>query len=111
MAFAMRLLNRALAVMTQEKPPTYWTPDTSGGTKARLLERFGYTVQNWRQLEADIRSGLETEVDVMRTTEYGTRDEIRMTLQTPRGLPLTLRTIWQVDGGTDVPRLMTLYPD
>ena len=34
-------------------------------------------------MKADIRSGLETEVDVVRTTAYGTRDEIRMTLQTP----------------------------
>jgi hypothetical protein len=51
------------------------------------------------------------EVDVVRTTEYGTRYEIRMTLQTPRGLPLMLRTIWQIDGGTDVPRLTTLYLD
>jgi hypothetical protein len=76
-----------------------------------LLEQFDYTVQNWRQLEADIRSGLETEVDVVRTTEYGTRYDIRMTLQTPLGLPLTVRTIWQIDDGTDVPRLLTLYPD
>jgi len=68
-------------------------------------------VQNWGQLEADIRSGLETEVDVVRTTKYGTRYEIRMTLQTPLNVPLTRRTIWQIDGGTDVPRLITLYPD
>jgi hypothetical protein len=113
MAFAMHLPNRTLALITQEKLIDYLlnTEHKRGGTKARLLERFGYTFQNWRQLEADIRSGLETEVDVMRTTEYGTRYEIRMTLQTPRGLPLTLRTIWQIDGGTDVPRLITLYPD
>jgi hypothetical protein len=26
-----------------------------GGTKATLLERFGYTAQQWRRLEADIR--------------------------------------------------------
>jgi hypothetical protein len=76
-----------------------------------LLEQCGYTVPNWRQLEADIRSCLETEVDVVRTTEYGTRYEIRVTLQTPRGVPLTVRSIWQIDDGTDIPRLITLYPD
>jgi uncharacterized protein DUF6883 len=68
-------------------------------------------MQKWGQLEADICSGLETEVDVVRTTEYGTRYEIRMTLQTPLGVPLTRQTIWQIDGGTDVHRLITLYPD
>jgi hypothetical protein len=47
----------------------------------------------------------------VRTTEYGTRYEIRMTLETPLGAPLTVRTIWQIDDGTDVPRLITLYSD
>jgi hypothetical protein len=109
----MQLPNRALAVIAQEKLTDYLlnTRHKRGGTKARLLEQFGYIVQNWRQLEADIRSGLETEVNVVRTTEYGTRYEIRMTLQTPLGIPLTLRTIWQIDDGTDVPRLITLYPN
>ena len=109
----MQLPNRALAVITQEKLTDYLlnTGHKRGGTKARLLARFGYIVENWRQLEVDIRSGLGTEVDVVRTTEYGTRYEIRMTLQTPLGMLLTLRTIWQIDNGTNVPRLITLYPD
>ena len=79
MAFAMQLPNRILAVIAQEKLTDYLlnTRHRRGGTKARLLEQCGYTVQNWRQLEADIRSCLETEVDIVRTTEYGTRYEIR----------------------------------
>jgi hypothetical protein len=109
----MELPNRALAVSAQETLTDYLlnTGHKRGGTKARLLERFGYTVQNWGPLEADIRSGLETEVDVVRTTEYGMRYDIRMTLQAPLGVPLRLRTIWQIDDGTNVPQLMTLYPD
>ncbi len=105
--------NRALAVIAQEKLADYLlnTRHKRGGTKARLLERFGYIVQNWRQLEADIRSCLGAEVDVVRTTEYGTRYEIRTTLQTPLGVPLAVRTIWRIDDGMDVPRLITLYPD
>jgi hypothetical protein len=75
------------------------------------LAQFGYTVQNWRRLEADIRHGLDAEVDLVRPTEYGMRYEIRMMLQTPLGVPLTVRTIWQIDDGREVPRLITLYPD
>jgi hypothetical protein len=105
--------NRALAVIAQEKLTDYLlnTRHKRGSTNARLLERFGYTVQNWGQLEADIRSSLKTEVDVVRTTEFGTRYEICMTLQAPLGVPWTVRTIWQIDDGTDAPRLITLYPD
>jgi hypothetical protein len=64
-----------------------------------------------RYLEADIRRGLKAEVALERPTDYGRRYEIRMTLQTPSGEPLTVRTIWQIDIGTEVPRLLTLYPD
>jgi hypothetical protein len=109
----MQLPNRALAAIAQEKLTEYLLNirHKRGGTKAQLLARFGYTVQHWRRLEADIRSGLDAEVDLVRPTEYGMRYEIRMTLQTPRGLPLTVRTIWQIDDGREVPRLITLYPD
>jgi hypothetical protein len=34
-----------------------------------------------------------------------------MTLQTPFEVPLTVHTIWQIDDGTPVPHLITLYPD
>ena len=109
----MQLPNRTLATIAQEKLTEYLlnTRHNRGGTKARLLAQFGYTVRNWRRLEADIRRGLGTEVDLLRPTEYGARYEIRMTLQTPLGMPLTVRTIWQIDDGTEVPRLITLYPD
>ena len=59
----------------------------------------------------DIRGALETEVDMARRTDYGMRNEIRMLLQTPVGMPLTVLTIWQINDGTDVPRLITLHPD
>lgn len=109
----MQLPNRTLAVIAPDKLTNYLLNlrHKRGGTKARLLAQFGYTVQDWRRLEADIRRGLETEVTLMRPTDYGMRYEIRMTLQTPCGEPLTVRTIWQIDAGTEVPRLITLYPD
>ena len=109
----MQLPNRALATIVREKLTEYLlnTRHKRGGTKARLLAQFGYTVQHWRRLEADIRSGLDAEVDRVQPTGYGTRYEIRMTLQTPRGVSLTVRTIWQIDNGRESPRLITLYPD
>jgi len=107
------LPNHTLALIAQEKLTEYLlnTQHKRGGTKARLLAQFGYTIQNWRQLEADIRRGLETEVDLVRSTAYGMRYEIRLALPTPLGVPMTVRTIWQIDDGSEVPRLITLYPD
>ena len=109
----MKLPNHERAVIAPEKLRDYLlnVAHKRGGTKAKLLARFGYTASNWKRLEKDIRAYLDGEVDAVRMTAYGARYEIRMTLQTPTGESLTVRTIWQIDDGTDHPRLITLYPD
>ena len=109
----MKLPNRERAVIAQEKLTGYLlnTTHNRGGAKARLLGLFGYSAVNWQQLADDILARIETEVAAMRITDYGTRYEIRMILQTPSNRPLTIRTVWQIDEGTDFPRLITLYPD
>ncbi len=110
----MKLPNREQAVIAPGKLREYLlnTEHKRGGTKARLLSQFGYDTANWQRLDADIRLyHLETEVDVVRQTIYGARYEIRASLQTPGGRALMIRTIWQIDEGTVVPRLITLFPD
>ncbi len=111
---AMKLPNRERAVIAPDKLTDYLlnVEHKREGTKARLLTQFGYNSDNWQQLEADIRLyHLDRDVDVVKETMYGMRYEIRAPLQTPSGRVLVIRTIWQVDEGTDYPRLLTLYPD
>lgn len=106
----MKLPNREHAVIAPDKLFDYIlnAKHKRGGTKARLLIEFGYNPVNWRQLESDIRlCHLGTDADSVRQSEYGTRYEIRAALQTPSGRALIVRTIWQVDTGTDYPRLIT----
>jgi hypothetical protein len=110
----MRLPNRERAIIASDKLTDYLlnVEHKRGGPKARSLAQFGYNLNNWRQLETDIRQyHLEAEVDRVKETVYGIRYEIRAPLQTPSGRPLVIRTIWQIDEGTDYPRLLTLYPD
>ena len=109
----MKIPNYERAVIAQEKLTDYLLnlDHKRGGTKARLLAQFGYTVDNWEQLAVDLRANLAAEVDAVKATLYGVRYEIRMILPTPAGQPLTVRTIWQIDDGTDFPRLITLHPD
>jgi hypothetical protein len=77
-----------------------------------VLAHFGYRADNWQQLVSHIRRfHLNQDVEVRRQTLYGMRYEICAPLETPEGRPLTLRTIWQIDVGTDFPRLITLFPD
>jgi len=110
----MKLPSRNRAVITSEKITDYLLNEIHrrGGSKARLLARFGYTNENSERLVADIRRyHVEAEVDSVRETAYGTRYEIRAQLQTPSGRTLTVRTIYQIDKGKDFPRLITLFPD
>lgn len=109
----MKLPKRECAIITQEKLTGYLLnlAHKRGGAKAKLLEQFGYRAGHWQQLADDIRAQLETEVSVERATAYGMCYEIRMTLQTPLGRPLIVRTVWQIDDGTDLPSLITLFPD
>lgn len=65
---AVKLPNRQRAVIAPAKLTEYLlnVEHQRGGTKARLLVQFGYTVNNWQQLEADIRQyHLLADVDVM----------------------------------------------
>jgi hypothetical protein len=83
-----------------------------GGGKANLLISSGYQSDNWQQLEADLRrQHLTADVTDTRTTEYGQRFEIVASLNTPSGRALLLRSVWQIDTGTDHPRLITIYPE
>ena len=110
----MKLPNSDRAVIEPDKLINYLlnTSHKRGHTKALLLAKFGYQADNWQQLDSDIRKyHLNAEVDVVRQTMYGMRYEIRAPLQTPDGRTLIIKTIWQIDEGTDFPRLITLFPD
>ena len=110
----MKLPNPERAVIAPEKLVQYLlnTEHKRGGHKARVLGEFGYDAVLWQQLQTDIqRFHLNADVEIMRETVYGTRYEVRAPLHTPSGRMLTARTIWQIDEGTDFPRLITLFPD
>jgi len=109
----MPIPNRERAVIAPDKLIEYVlnAEHKRGGAKARLLAQFGYTTENWERLDADLRLyHLDAEVDEVRQTLYGMRYEIRAPLQTPNGRTLVIRTIWQIDEGTDFPRFITLIP-
>ena len=110
----MKIPNSDRAVIEPSKLTDYLlNPEHKrGGAKARLLIQFGYSSENCQQLETDIRNfHLSADVDVIKETAYGTRYEISTALSTPVNRQLFVRTVWQIDKGTDFPRLITLIPD
>ena len=110
----MQLPNADSAIIDAQKIAGYVlnVEHRRGGSKAALLLTFGYDSANWQRLADDLRQyHLSAAVDHTKATPYGMRYEIRAALRTPSGRLLTLRSIWQIDNGTTVPRLITLYPD
>jgi hypothetical protein len=82
-----------------------------GSAKARLLLSCGYRADAWQVLEADLRTQhLTTDLAVAKDNMYGRRFEILAPLATPSGRRINFQSIWQIDDGTEVPRLITMYP-
>jgi hypothetical protein len=110
----MRIPNTDRAVIAPDKLVKYLlnVEHPKGGSKAKLLVRMGYQPDNWQQLEADIRSQhLSAELTAETENEYGTRYEIVAPLAGPAGRAVTFRSVWQIDAGTDIPRLITMVPE
>ncbi len=62
--------------------------------------------------EAEIRARhLTTDVDCEADSDYGKRYEIVAPLSSQSGSSVMFRSICQIDAGTDVPRLITMYPE
>ncbi|HEY9828493.1 MAG TPA: hypothetical protein V6D19_23890 [Stenomitos sp.] len=110
----MKIPNGDRAIIEPAKLTEYLlnTEHKRGGAKAKLLLYFGYSSENWQQLESDIRKfHLDTDVNMIKETAYGVRYEITANLRTPTNRQLLVKTVWQIDTGTDFPRLITLVPD
>jgi Domain of unknown function (DUF4926) len=110
----VKLPNAGNAVIAQEKLRLYLlnAAHRRGGSKASVLLSLGYSIANWQQLEADIRAQhLTAEVELETESEYGDRYEIAAPLTGPNGRSILFRSIWQIDIGTDRPRLITMYPE
>lgn len=110
----MKIPNKDRAIIGQSKITEYLlnTEHKRGGSKAKMLLQFGYSLENWQQLESDIREfHLTGDVDTIKETAYGVRYEVRAALLTPSNRQLLVRTVWQIDIGANRPRLITLIPD
>ena len=110
----MKIPNGSQAIIHPDKLRGYLldVKHKRGKSKASLLLSFGYTPENWQALENDLRQyHLTADIMTVRETPYGKRYEMRAFLITPNGRSLMVRTIWQIDTGTNYPRFITLFPD
>jgi outer membrane receptor for Fe3+-dicitrate len=83
-----------------------------GRFKAAFFLALGYSAENWRQLEADLRSQhLSQGATAEEQTPYGRKYTIRATLVGPSGGSAEVVSVWVLRTGEEFPRFVTAYPE
>jgi hypothetical protein len=109
----MKLPNPDKLVIEREKVADYLLnpahPDNGG--KAAFFEKLGFRRQEWETLAAALRTlGQTAEVASTAVSPHGGKYVIVGRIESPIGKPVAVQTIWIVDRGLDVARLVTAYP-
>jgi hypothetical protein len=109
----MKLPNAATCAVEKEKLVSYLLnpahPDNGG--KAAFFLSLGFTLDNWEIFAAAlVRLAQTTDLAQSMESLHGWKYVIDGRLDTPRGKSPVVRTIWIVDLGFEVPRLVTAYP-
>lgn len=99
------------AVIPEAKLTRYllvWKPKDD---KSGFLAQAGYTLDNWQQLERDLRSLLMNEAILDRETSFGNIYKIEGVLVGYNGVSLQVATFWIVDSFSNETRFVTLLPN
>ena len=87
------------------------TGNPRGRAKANFFIGFGFSADRWEEFAQALRQHATlNQIGFTVGTEYGLRFHIDGTLETPDGRDPQIRTVWQTDIGSSVPRLITAYP-
>ena len=109
----LRLPNARMARVDQEKITGYLLSSVNprGRAKAAFFLSFGFSVVRWEELaEALRRHAAAHEVARIMETAYGPRYHVDGEMETPDGRNPLVRTVWQIDLGSDHPRFITAHP-
>jgi hypothetical protein len=99
-------------VIAPEKLTQYLLVSKKRNDKSKWLAQGGYTLENWTELENDLRVQiLSLEATATENTPYGQKYEIRGHLTAPTGRTLAVVTIWMTESATGVTKFITMYPD
>ena len=109
----MELPNKNRAVVELEKVRDYLLNEAhpDGYGKAEFFTTRGFRREAWQVLADALKQMvLENAVTKSMTSLHGQKYTVDGMLKTPSGQDNLLRTVWIVDTGGDVPRLVTAYP-
>jgi len=109
----MELPNKLHAYVSFSKISDYLLSETHavGKSKAKFFRSLGFDETNISQFEKALVDIAQTETVVETSgTMYGKKYVVDGELKTPSGAMMHLRTVWIIESGDDVPRLVTAHP-
>ena len=107
----MRLPYLEKAFVEAQKITAYLLSEENSGGKSAFFVAFGFDVTQPEALEQVLLAhAAANEVARVSETPHGTKYIIDGKMQTPDGRSPQVRSVWIVDRGKEVPRLVTTYP-
>lgn len=98
-------------IIASEKLWRYLLVPRPADDKSKFLASAGYTSENWRVLEHDLRQQiLSLDAAEVEQTKHGVVYEIRGTLRGPNDKTLSVATIWMAELSTGQTKFITLFP-
>ena len=87
------------------------TSHPAGGPKATFFRGMGFTENNWEMLpDALLAHARDHAVVSVVSRGYGMMYVVEGVIHTPSLRAPTIRSVWIVDNGTEIPRLVSAYP-
>ncbi len=93
------------SIISSEKIIGYLLKPNKTNDKSKFLALGGYSLDNWLDLEHDLRALLRHPADLGQRNKYGQFFEIKGNLRN-----LKVKTIWLWEHGAEAPRFITLVP-
>lgn len=109
----VKLPNAERAFIPQRKVTDHLLSTThpAGRSKAAFFARFGFTRAVWESLaDALWRHARDNDVAVTEETPFGTSYAVDGPLTAPDGRTPRIRSVWFIETGEAIPRLVTAYP-
>jgi len=82
-----------------------------GGPKANFFLRRGFSLDDWLRFKAAlaVQGSTNTVVRIV-DHQYGRRFTVECTCETPDEVNPCIRSVWQIDCGDTIPRLIIAHP-
>jgi hypothetical protein len=109
----MNLPNKDQAIVEREKVRDYLLSEAhpDGHGKAEFFLALGFQSEAWEALAVALRQVARGfPVTKSMTSRHGHKYIVDGLLQAPGGRTAMVRTVWIVETGEDIPRLVTAYP-